>query len=152
MNRRQFESPDAPYDLWWDQARLGQTYYQVEGLDGNTLDATAWFVLLYMPLWPVERVRLRRSGACWKPIGRQPRHAPSVLWLYLKAFILFPIVAAIPVLPFSKEFFPSTGLPKAAQIPGILLWIVALCVVLWKLLDLHETSFERATTGPGDLL
>lgn len=147
MNRRQFESPDAPYDLWWDQARLGQTYYQALGLDEKTVDATVWFVFFYMPLWPVERVRLRRAGEEWERIGRQPLQAASVLWLYLKAYLFFPLLAALPVIPFSKAFFPLTGLPKAAQVPGILLWLVVLCVVLWKVLDLHETSFERATAG-----
>lgn len=145
MNCRQFESPDASFDIWWDQARLGLTYYQVMALDEETVDATAWFVLLYLPLWPVERVRLRRSGECWRQIGTQPKSLPLVLWMYLKAYLFFPVLLALPVLPFSKEFFPLTGLPESFQIPGILLWLVLSIVGLWKFLDQHETSFERAT-------
>ena len=147
MNCQQFQNPDASYDLFWDQARLGCTYYQVMGLDKDTLDATRWWVLLYMPLWPVERVRLRRSGDRWEKISLQPRGLISVLWVYFSAYLVLPAVIAIPVLPFSKEFFPLTGLPDSFQIPGILLWIVYFCIVMWKLIDRHESSFERATNN-----
>lgn len=144
MNCREFEDPEAPYDLLWDQMRLGRTYYQVEGLDDETLDATSWLVLLYLPIFPLERVRLKRDGQGWKRTNVISQNPASVLLVYLKAYVFAPVLLAIPVLPFTKEFFPLTGLPQSFQIPGIVIWLAGAIALMWKMLDKHEASLRSA--------
>ena len=144
MNCRQFEDENAPVDLFWDQARLGTTYYQVVGLDRDTVDATAWFALLYMPIWPVGRYRLRRSSAGWERRESRPLPAHSVIQAYLCAYFLYPLAFVTPMLPFFKEFFPLTGLPSWIQVPGICVVLAVYIVLFWKALNRHESSFENA--------
>lgn len=147
MNCQEFEDENAPFDLFWDQLRLGTTYYQVVGLDADTLDATAWFVLLYMPLWPRGRYRLRRKGSGWERSQRRPLSPYSVVQAYLSAYLLYPTAFITPMLPFFKEVFPLTGLPSWSQVPGICVVLTVYIVLFWKALDRHEKSFETAVNS-----
>lgn len=111
MNCRQFEDETAPFDLIWDQLRLGTTYYQVVGLDRRTLDATAWFVLLYVPLWPVGRYRLRREGDNWNRLERRKLSWASVASMYLTAYFLVPLGLVTPMffaLTSSHQIFAAS--------------------------------------------
>ena len=145
LNCREFESDSASHDIWWSEARLGKTYYQPQGLDGETVDATVWIVLFYLPLYPVRRVRLKRVGRGWRQVGTRPRNLASVLLLYLSAYLFIPALVALPVVPFCKWFQSVVSMPMPVRVVGILCWLVFLVAVANKAIDRHEDSLERAT-------
>jgi hypothetical protein len=144
VNCQEFEGESASYDLFWDQLRVGATYYNVVGVDFETVEATSWFVVLYLPIFPLQRVRLQKSADGWQNVRTTKLHWSLLIGTYIKAYVLGGLMLFGPAVPLVSEVYVHTGLDPRWQVPGIALWIVWFVVFIWKSADLHESSFERA--------
>lgn len=110
--------------------------------------ATLWFTILFLPIKPLRRQRLRLhpprgSGITVEPVAETVLARAEVRRTLLYGWLLFPLLLVWPV-PFavaSVPYLESGGGPWWAG-PSVVLAPIWICTVAWKLMSWHERRAE----------
>lgn len=103
--------------------------------------ATVWLTIVYIPLIPLRRYRVRFGpNDEYTILSKTSLRTKEILACYLWCWIFLPISVVGPVFLGLKEVWQGMGWPPSLQIPYILLAIGWICVAVWKLADRYERS------------
>ena len=127
---------------------IGTTWLGQTGRQGDECYATEWFTLLFAPLVPIKRCRLkllphhRGTGFSYRELERTPLVGREILGTLAFSWLLVPLLLIGPLAFCMPELQEALGIPKSLQTPmiiGALIWFV---VFLWKLADYHENRYR----------
>lgn len=109
----------------------------------GTSTATNWFTFLFLPLYPVRRMRVRflphkGSGYSYQIVSNEKLVLSEMLKTLLYCWFLIPLFAFAPLIFAFKEVWTALGLPQSLQIAYIIVCVIWVGVVIWKTADRHE--------------
>ena len=125
---------------------IGTTFLGVSKQDENNIaTANVWFTLLYLPIFPFRRMRVRffehqGSGFSYQIVSDKKLVLGEILKTYIFGWIIFPVIGLLPLIIAIKEVWQSFGLPQFLHIPYIILTIIWMFVYIWRLADWHEAK------------
>lgn len=123
---------------------IGTTFLGVSEQDENGIAAaTAWFTFIYLPIFPISRMRVRflphkGSGFAYELISKDKLVFKEILITYLYGWILYPLVIAFPSFLAIKEVWQLLGLPESVHIGYIICSVIWAIVCIWKLMDWQD--------------
>lgn len=111
--------------------------------DQGTSTATVWFTFVFLPIFPIRRLRVRflehqGSGFTYQVISYEKLVLSELLKTLLFGWLLIPLFAVAPLILSVKEVWTGLGFPGSLQIPYIILCVIWVGVVIWKTADRHD--------------
>jgi hypothetical protein len=111
--------------------------------DDGTCMAYKVFTFLYAPIFPIAKIhfkrRITKSNSFeleWEE--KVEMQAMEILWIYLKGWIVYPIILFTPLAISVIEVYTALGLPPDYYNWCIGFAITYLAVVVWILADRYE--------------
>lgn len=109
----------------------------------GTYTAYKVFTFLYAPIIPLSKIRAKRKLTKsnffeleWEEKGEMA--LKSILWIYVKGWILYPILLFTPLVFVVIEVYTALGLPEKLYNYFIGFALVYLIVVVWILSDKYD--------------
>jgi len=127
---------------------IGTTFLGISPMDETGVaTATKWFTLIYVPIVPLSRHRVRflphkGSGFAYQELERLPLNGREIALTYLMGWVVFPLLILLPLVPAISEIWQAIGLPSVLQIPYILVAIIWIIVLIWKTSDWHDARTQ----------
>ena len=118
---------------------IGTTLLGVSDQDEeHVATATSWFTILYLPIIPLKRLRVRflphkGSGYRYQILQQEPLHWGEIGKTYLAGWLLIPLLIFWPLPIAFAEVWAKLGFPQALYIPYMVFAILWAIVAIWRL-------------------
>jgi hypothetical protein len=101
------------------------------------------FTFLYAPIFPICKMRLKRKVTKSSVFELESEtiekmELKSILWIYLKGWIIYPIILFSPLAFSVREVYTAVGLPESLYNYFFGFALVYLMLLVWVLADRYD--------------
>jgi len=113
--------------------------------EDGTYTAYKVFTFLYAPIFPICKLRLKRKITktnYFEIEFQEPEEMElkAILWIYIKGWIIYPIILFTPLAIVVIEVYAALGLPEGLYNYFIGFAIIYLIIIVWILSGCYESQ------------